>query len=500
MFDLWLVPIALIYLVVVGMLFAYGVNFFYLTFIAWRARDFQPTIPALGDLPRVTVQLPIFNELYVAERLINAVAQFDYPNDLLEIQVLDDSTDETVAIIQHAVERARARGVNIAPIQRAARAGFKAGALANGLAHARGEFIAIFDADFIPPRDFLRRTLPHFHDARVAFVQTRWGHTNREYSLLTLLQALSIDAHFVVEQFARSRGNYWFNFNGTAGVWRRAALDDAGGWQTDTLTEDLDLSYRAFLRGWRAIYLRDVVVPAELPVSFSAYRRQQHRWARGSFECALKLLPHVWCARIPRAQKIEATFHLTGYGVHLLLFALALLYPVVLALTLEYPQLISLFGLAVIFNATAFAPTLFFMMAQHQLERKWWQTLPAIFLLTITGAGMMLNTGRAAFEIFLQRAHAFERTPKFGITRRGQTWQRRRYQLRLDSIIVVEIFFAFVNLGTAFFALTLGNWLIALYATLYAAGLFFTAATTLAQIIPNLWQNAAIAPATTARQ
>lgn len=485
--DVFLVPVALVYLLVVGALFVYGVNFFYLTYLTWRSRSQAAPPPEPEIWPTVTVQLPVYNEMYVAERLIDAVARLDYPPDRLEIQVLDDSTDETAAIIQNAVQRLQAQGVNIHHIHRSQRQGYKAGALAQGFHLAQGEFMAIFDADFIPPADFLKRTIPHFFapslsDPRpVAFVQTRWGHVNRDYSFLTFLQSLAIDAHFVVEQFARSRGGYWFNFNGTAGVWRRQAIADAGGWKADTLTEDLDLSYRAFLKGWRAVYLREVEVPAELPVSFSAYRRQQHRWARGSLECAVKLIPEVWSAPISLAQKIEATLHLTGYGVHLLLFSLVILYPFVLLLSLRYPALISLFGIALIFNATAFAPTIFFIAAQQQLGRRWWRQVPLILFITALGAGMMMNTVRAAFQIIAGRSAAFERTPKFGIARRGQDWTGRLYQLKLDPLVFAELFLAALNLVTVDLALQQGNWIIGAYSTLFAVGLFFTAGLTVLQ-------------------
>lgn len=483
MLDLLFVPIAVLYLVVVGMLFVYGVNFFYLTYLTWRKRQVRTDPPPMSIWPRVTVQLPIYNELYVAERLIQAAARLDYPRHLLEIQVLDDSTDETVELVRNSVERLRAQGINIVHLHRTQRTGFKAGALAEGLARTHGEFIAIFDADFVPHPDFLKRTLPHFQDSRIAFIQTRWGHLNREYSLLTFLQSLAIDAHFMVEQFARSHGGYWFNFNGTAGVWRREAVQEAGGWTADTLTEDLDLSYRAFLRGWRALYLRDVEVPAELPVSFSAYRRQQHRWARGSLECALKLIPQVWKAPLSLRQKLEAILHLTGYGVHLLLCALVLLYPIVLVLSQRYPSLIALFGIAFIFNATAFAPTLFFVIAQQQLGRRWWLLLPVILFITALGAGMMLNTVRAALQILRGGHSVFERTPKFGIVRKKQDWTRRRYQLRLDPIVFFELAFALLNLGTMAFAIHIGNWVIAVYATLFCAGLLFTSGFTIRQAI-----------------
>ena len=483
MLDLLFVPVAILYLLVVGMLFVYGVNFFYLTYLTWRERRARTVLPPMTRWPRVTVQLPIYNELYVAERLIQAAARLDYPAHLLEIQVLDDSTDETTEVVRRTVERLRAQGVRIVHRHRTQRTGFKAGALAKGLAQAHGEFLALFDADFVPPPDFLRRTLPHFQDSRVAFIQTRWGHLNRDYSLLTFLQSLAIDAHFMVEQFARSRAGYWFNFNGTAGVWRREAIEDAGGWTADTLTEDLDLSYRAFLRGWHALYLREVEVPAELPVNFSAYRRQQHRWARGSLECAMKLIPQVWNAPIPLAKKLEATLHLTGYGVHLLLGALTLLYPLVLLLSQRYPGLIALFGIAFIFNATAFAPTLFFVIAQQQLGRRWWRLLPAILFITALGAGMMLNTIRAALQIFWKRRSVFERTPKFGIVRKKQDWTRRRYQLQLDSIVFFELAFALLNAGTVALAIYVNNWVIAVYALLFCLGLLFTSGFTIAQAI-----------------
>ncbi len=485
MLNLLFVPIVILYFGVVGTLFIYGINFFYLTCLVWwkRGRRADPPPMTASAWPRVTVQLPIYNELYVAERLIEAAARLDYPRPLLEIQVLDDSTDETAALVRGAVERLRAQGLNIAHLHRAHRDGFKAGALGAGLARAHGEFLAIFDADFIPPRDFLKRTLPHFQDARIAFVQTRWGYINRDYSLLTHLQSLAIDAHFVVEQFARARSGYWFNFNGTAGVWRRAALEEAGGWTADTLTEDLDVSYRAFLRGWRAVYLRDVVVPGELPVSFSAYRRQQHRWARGSMEVARKLLPQVWRASIPLTHKIEATLHLTGYGVHLLLCALAVLYPAVVFVFLLHPAWVGPFGLAAIFNLTTFAPIMFFVAAQQQLGRRWWQVLPLLVMIMALGCGMMLNTVRAALHIAGGRPGVFERTPKFGVAHRRQAWVRHRYQLRLDPIVFYELAFALFNFGTAAFALRMGNGIIAGYALLFGGGLLFTSGLTLAQAL-----------------
>lgn len=483
--DVFFIPVAIVYVLVVSALFIYGINFFYLSLRAWTARQSlaQHHAGPLDQLPPVTVQLPIYNEWYVAERLITAAAALDYPPALLEIQVLDDSTDETFTLAEGTIDRLRPKGIKITHLHRADRRGYKAGALAEGLEQARGEFIAIFDADFVPAPDFLKRILSHFDSDRVAFVQARWSHLNREYSFLTFLQSLSIDAHFAVEQLARAHLGYWFNFNGTAGVWRRQAILDAGGWQAQTLTEDLDLSYRAFLRGWEARYAGEIEVPAELPVSFSAYRRQQHRWARGSFECAFYHLPRVWQSGAPLPRKLEATLHLTGYGVHLLLFALTLLYPVVVLISTVYPSLVSLFGIALLFNFTAFAPTTYFIVGQQALGRRWPYILPAILFMTVLGAGMMLNTVRAALQAGVGRQAAFERTPKYGIARGKQAWHGSRYRIRIDGLVIPEMAFAGLNLWTIWLSWHTSNWLIMAYAFLFALGLLFTSGVTLAQYV-----------------
>ncbi len=492
--ELFFIPIAIVYLLVVSALFVYGINFFYLSLTAWsKRRALAIACPQpLANLPLVTIQLPVYNEWYVVERLIAAAAALDYPGELLEIQVLDDSTDETFDVSVRTVNRLHSQGVKITCLHRANRGGYKAGALAAGLEQAHGEFIAVFDADFVPPPDFLRRMLPYFDGERVAFVQARWSHLNRDYSLLTLLQSLSIDAHFAVEQLARASLGFWFNFNGTAGVWRKAAILDAGGWKAETLTEDLDLSYRAFLRGWEARYAGGVEVPAELPVSFSAYRRQQHRWARGSFECALSHLPEVWQSNASLPRKIESTLHLTGYGVHLLLFALALLYPVVVLISRVYPSLVGLFGLALLFNFTAFAPTTYFVLAQQALGRRWLYLLPAILFMTVLGAGMMLNTVRAAIQAGLGQRAAFERTPKYGIAQSKQAWDGRRYHVRMDGLVIFELALAALNVWTIWLGWRTSNWLIAVYAFLFALGLFFTSGMTLTQYIRQRFSTARV--------
>jgi cellulose synthase/poly-beta-1,6-N-acetylglucosamine synthase-like glycosyltransferase len=483
MLDILLTAAGGIYLLVIALLFVYGVNFFYLTVLALRRRA-DPPPPPLERWPSVTVQLPIYNELYVAERLLRSAAALDYPRDRLEIQVLDDSTDETAALVEKWVRQLREQGVNICHLHRANRQGFKAGALAAGLEAASGEFLAIFDADFVPHPDFLRKTLPHFHDPRVGFVQTRWEHLNREDSLLTRLQALAIDAHFMVEQSARSLGGFWFNFNGTAGVWRKEAIRASGGWRADTLTEDLDLSYRCFLHGWRAVYLRDVAVPAELPASINAYRRQQQRWARGSLECALRLIPQVWRAPISFASRLQSTLHLTGYFVHLLLFTLTLLYLPVWMLAQRHPQLVSLFGLAILFNLTALAPTSMFLAAQRLKTRSWLGQIPAILFLTVLGCGMMLNTARAAFEVLRNRPGSFERTPKYGFQPRHQHWtDRAKYHLRVDKIVFLELLLAGWSGAVAWLALRSASWAIALYSGLFCGGLLYVAGMSLLQTL-----------------
>ncbi|MFQ6672666.1 MAG: cellulose synthase family protein, partial [Candidatus Tectimicrobiota bacterium] len=306
-------------------LFCYGVNCYVLMRLhrrhrsAWASRAkatmeaFWSANHADGHLPRVTVQLPIYNEQYVVDRLIKSVAALDYPHHLLEIQVLDDSTDETTPLVASLVAHYRARGLDIHHLHRTNRVGYKAGALAEGLRVSRGEFIAIFDADFTPPKDFLLRTIPFFEDDRVGLIQTRWGHINRDYSLLTQVQAIGIDGHFGVEQGARAWSGLLMNFNGTAGIWRCQAIEEAGGWLERTLTEDLDLSYRAQLQGWKMVYLPEVVCPAELPVQLQGFKTQQRRWAKGSIQTAKFLLPSIWRSSLPLFTKVQASLHLTHY-------------------------------------------------------------------------------------------------------------------------------------------------------------------------------------------
>ena len=489
--DVVLITTAVVYVITSFALFVFGVNLIVFSLRVSRrgirSSEAPLTAEAVADseLPRVTVQLPVYNELYVAKRIIEAVADFDYPSDRLQIQVLDDSTDETSAIVATAVADAAKRGLTIVHRRRADRAGYKAGALAEGMRDATGEFVAIFDADFVPQPDFLRRALPHFDAPDVAFVQARWGHVNRNYSWLTKLQALAIDGHFLVEQSGRGEAGYWFNFNGTAGVWRSEAIADAGGWKADTLTEDLDLSYRAHLRGWNARFVEELVVPAEVPAQLAGFRRQQHRWARGSMECAYRLLPQVWRSGATLMTRVQASLHLCAYFIQLLLMVLLLIYPVVVLASMEYPRFSTIFGIGYLFAMTSIAPTVFFVTGSRQGGRSWVRDIPQILAVTAFGAGLMVNTARAALQIFTHRSPAFERTAKFGIegeagdSSADQAWTTKRYQLAPDRIVYVEL-----ALGAyAVFAATLAwrneNWGVMAYATIFALGLFAVAASTL---------------------
>ncbi len=479
------------YLIVSGLLFVLGTNLSLLSILV-LVRGKKPSIDLVdpthrtSDLPLVTVQLPIYNELYVAERAIRAVAAFDYPTDRLQIQVLDDSDDETAKLVTSVVADLAEQGMNIVHVTRSDRTGYKAGALRQGMQTATGQFIAIFDADFVPPPNLLVDTIHHFDDPQIGFVQCRWGHLNKDYSWMTRLQSLAIDGHFLVEQAARGLRGYWFNFNGTAGIWRAETIEDAGGWTADTLTEDLDLSYRAHLRSWRGHYRADIEVPGELPAQMSSFRRQQHRWARGSFECARKLLPRVWTADVSAATKFQATAHLTAYSIHLMLFVLALIYPLVVLAGERFSGFSTLYGIGYIFALSSLAPGIFFATGQYQLDPKWWRRLPRILAVTIIGAGFMLNTLRAAIQIFTTPNPEFERTAKFGLLESepvGRSWTHKRYQLSLDRIVYAELALGMYCFFGAWMAITRQNWGVAVYATTFGLGLTAVAVITIGQTI-----------------
>lgn len=437
-----------IYSVSAGVLAIYGFNILLMALLYWRKRHANLATPPLTDYPRVTVQLPIYNELYVVERLINAAAALDWPTARLQIQVLDDSEDETTALARARVEWYRRRGCDITLLRRADRTGFKAGALANGLAHATGEFIAVFDADFVPPRDFLMRTIPHLlAQPRVGMAQTRWGHLNDTYSPLTRAEALALDGHFVVEQTARHRNDLFFNFNGTAGVWRRACIEDAGGWQGDTLSEDLDLSYRAQLRGWTFLFLPDVVAPAELPPQIHAYKRQQYRWAKGSTQVLLKLGARVLTAPgLSLFKRIEGVLHLSGYLMNVLMLALLLTLVPLLILDTPLPGLMMYFSLAM------FGPIAVYTLSQHALYPDWRARVRYFVVLLLLGTGIALSNSLAVLAAFARRGNTFRRTPKFRVENARDAWQVKRYALPLSGETFAELalaVYALIGAGVA---------------------------------------------------
>jgi len=468
------------------LLFLFGLN---LLFLAWRATRLRPASrPALprGEEPLVCVQVPIYNERYVAERVIDAVCGMEWPKERLRVQLLDDSDDDTTAIVGRVAQRWRARGLRIDHVRRGTRSGFKAGALAYGLTVTDAPFIAIFDADFVPPPDFLRRIMGVFKDPNVAFAQARWGHLDEGYSWFTRLQALAIDFHFLVEQAVRSASGYFTNFTGTAGVWRRAAIDDAGGWSDATLTEDLDLSYRAQLRGWKAAYLEDLVVPEELPVSIDAYRRQQSRWATGSFQSAFTLIGPVLRSHNRAAVKLQATAHLLAYGVGPVMLVQLACYPVLLAAFahhgLRLPRYLVDASAAAIF--VGISPWIGFVVAQTRRGRRWWSGLPS-FLCQVIGAGMSVNAMISLFRA-TRRGGAFVRTPKHNIVERGQEWRDQAYVRVGDPLAVVEAAFGLAALSMVPVAIALSEPLLALYAAMFALGFLTIAALSAADLFQVL--------------
>jgi cellulose synthase/poly-beta-1,6-N-acetylglucosamine synthase-like glycosyltransferase len=448
--------ILVLYFFVLSILAIYGVHRSYLVYLYMKNRGNAPgpaLPPPLDPLPRVTIQLPIYNEMYVADRLIDAVCEMDYPRELLEIQVLDDSTDETREIAELAVRRHAARGFDIAYLHRVDRRGFKAGALEAGLKLAKAQFIAIFDADFIPPQDFLARTLPYFAGEKVGMVQARWGHINQDYSLLTKIQAILLDAHFVLEHGGRNRAGCFFNFNGTAGVWRREAIDSAGGWQHDTLTEDLDLSYRAQMLGWKFVFLPDVVSPAEVPVEMNSFKSQQHRWAKGSIQTCIKLLPRILRSNQPLSVKAEAFFHLSANFNYLLMSLLSvLMFPaMIVRYNMGWTEML-LIDLPV-FAAATMSFCNFYALSQRELYPDWRARLKYLPFLMSIGIGLCVNNTRAVLEALFGKQSEFARTPKYGIERDGDEWVGKKYHQSVGVQPLIELALGLYFTATVYYAL-----------------------------------------------
>jgi cellulose synthase/poly-beta-1,6-N-acetylglucosamine synthase-like glycosyltransferase len=467
-------------LVILGL---YGWHRYYLVYAYMKNKDRAPgRTPAWqGPLPPVTIQLPLYNEMYVVDRLLQATARIDYPKELLEIQVLDDSTDETTEVARRAVDRLAAQGFDIKYIHRSDRTGFKAGALDAGLKVARGEFVAIFDADFIPSADFLQRTVPHFSNPKLALVQARWGHVNADYSLLTKVQAILLDAHFVLEHGGRNRAGHFFNFNGTAGIWRREVIPAAGGWQHDTLTEDLDLSYRAQLLGWKFLFLPELVAPAEVPVEMNAFKSQQHRWAKGSIQVCLKLLPRILQSDLPFGVKAEAFLHLTANFNYLLMSALSILmFPsMVIRYNMGWYEML-LIDVPLFFAATASVAN-FYVVSQRELYADWKARLRYVPFLMAVGIGLAVNNTRAVLEAMFRHETAFARTPKYGIERGSDQWAGKKYTQAMAIQPLVEIGLGLYFTMTVFYALAYGIYGSLPFLVLFQVGFLYMGLTSVIQ-------------------
>ncbi len=466
--------VPLLYLGILTIVSLYGFHKIVMIWRFYRHRETPPVTRRYSEteLPKVTVQLPIFNEMYVAERLLEAVTRLDYPTEKLEIQVLDDSTDETQNICQQAVERLQALQPNMRYIQRTHRTGYKAGALAHGLEIATGELVLIFDADFIPAPNMLRQLIHHFADPQVGMVQSRWSHVNRRYSLLTEIQAMMLDGHFIIEQTARSRSGCFFNFNGTAGIWRIQAVKAAGGWQHTTVTEDLDLSYRVQLQGWKCLYLPEVVVPAELPVEMNSFKSQQFRWAKGASQVAKQMLGTIFQAKLPLYVKAEALLHLTNninYCLLLVLLLLSLPYQIYIT---QHSWNYGLLVYVPIFLSTTISLLSFYWVAQQtqQTRSSNWRFGYHIFWLMSIGIGLSLSQSLAVCDGLLRTNNQFVRTPKHGVTRSGDSWSDKKYRANKTWILLFE-FLMLLYLGfTAVFALSQAHYLSLPFLLIFVTG------------------------------
>ena len=478
-FDLVIVSA---YFAILGILSFYGIHRYLMVLLFHKNRK-HSAVPRerYQDLPRVTVQIPSYNEMYVIERVIDAVCSLDYARDRLDIQVLDDSSDETGIIARNTVGRLRSLGIDIHYIHRARRAGFKAGALENGLRTAKGEFIAIFDADFVPEPDFLQKAIHHFTDPKVGMVQGRWEHLNRNYSFLTKTQAIYLDGHFLLESYTRFLSGRFFNFNGTAGILRRRTIEDAGGWQHDTLTEDLDLSYRAQMKGWKFVFIPDLTVPAELPVEINSFKSQQCRWAKGAMQTCKKVLPRLLRGNFSAAEKLEAWYHLTGNISYPLMVVLSvILFPALIVrfnqgwfelLTIDLPLFILSFS----------SVTTFYITSQKALHKDWYKRILYLPGLMAIGIGITIAGTKAVIEGALGIHTAFVRTPKFSVEGVKGDWKSKKYRVRVGLLPSLEILMGLYFTAINLYALDLGIYGVVPFLLLFQCGYLYTGILSLAQ-------------------
>jgi cellulose synthase/poly-beta-1,6-N-acetylglucosamine synthase-like glycosyltransferase len=492
-FDLMLlIP----YFLVMIVLAIYGVHRYTLCYQYFKHRKkYDPNPPKhFEELPRVTIQLPIFNEQFVIDRLVEAVCGLDYPKDKLDIQVLDDSTDETQEVAAGIVARYAALGHPIAYIHRTNRHGFKAGALDEGLKVAKGEFVAIFDADFVPPHDWLMSVIHHFAEPDVGMVQTRWTHLNRDYSLLTRIEAILLDGHFVLEHGARSRTGDFFNFNGTAGMWRRQAIYDGGGWQHDTLTEDTDLSYRSQMTGWRFKYQPDIECPSELPIEMTAFKTQQARWAKGLIQTSIKLLPRIFRSDVPRKIKIESVYHLTAnLSYPLMIVMTALLIPAMIVRFYQgwFQMLLIDFPL---FTASSASIAVFYLASQRELYPKnWMKTFFYLPFLMALGIGLTVTNSKAVMEALLGIKSAFVRTPKYRVAQKGEKSQAAKYRKRLKLAPWIELLIGCYFALAIWYTFTNQNYFTAPFLILFVIGYWYTGLMSLLQGRFERWRSGAAA-------
>src|SRR5437588_299637 len=473
------------YFVVLILLASYGIHRYVLVYLYYKNKKNHTVKPGreFSELPRVTVQLPIFNERFVVERLLDAVCGLNYPLEKLDIQLLDDSTDETQAVARGVVDRYAARGFHVTYHHRTNREGYKAGALAEGMKTATGEFIAIFDADFVPPKDFLLRTINHCTEPKIGMVQTRWTHINRNYSFLTEVEAILLDGHFVLEHSGRARSGVFFNFNGTAGMWRRRAIEEAGGWQHDTLTEDTDLSYRAQLKGWKFIYLQEVECPAELPVEMTAFKTQQARWAKGLIQTAKKILPRVMKSDAPLHAKIEAWYHLTANLSYPLMVVLSVLLLPAMIIRSSRGWFQMLYIDLPLFMASTFSISSFYLVSQRELFPKTWpRALLYLPFLMALGIGLTITNTKAVLEALIGQQSPFARTPKYGVeTKKHKVGAKSKYRRRLGWIPWAELLIGAYFALTVYYALDNENYITVPFLLLFVMGYWYTGLMSLLQ-------------------
>lgn len=493
--------ILIIYFTVLGILAVYGGYRIKQVIDFWRYRKIVPQPMARfseEELPHLTVQLPLFNEMYVVERLVKAVTEIDYPRQKLEIQVLDDSTDETVKLARATVERYATEGFDIHYIHRSDRTGFKAGALENGLKVAKGELVAIFDADFVPKPDCLRKLIHFFTDPLIGCAQMRWAHINGNYNLLTRLQTIMLDGHFVVEQTTRNRAGGFFNFNGTAGIWRRRAIEMSGGWQHDTLTEDTDLSFRAQLMGWKFVYLLDEEAPAEIPVEINAFKAQQRRWAKGVMQVGIKLYPRIWGTTLPLRVKLEMFFRLTGnISYPLMILASFLQFPLLLVRYNQPFYHLMILDLPLLFFSSI-SVALFYGTAVWYLDQKRAPRLLHLPLVMALGIGLAFSNARAVLEAMLGVRSEFVRTPKYKVEAdNDSTWKRKKYRRKRGWLPLLELSFSIYFLLAITYSAYLRMWGTIPFLTLFCFGFGYMGIMSLLQTssgkrLLSLWRPATV--------